>query len=275
MSHAHVTRARSPLNVLALLALTALGSGACRGDDTTAPGPRPAPSALLTAALDPALATPSTAPVQNLFGYVESLRLEEGNRMPAGGSLAATVTLDGTRIGPSTVTLSSSDPSIVTVPASVTVGVQQDAASFPVNAVAGAAGCAIITARVGSTPPKSKFVFVLPARVSSLVQLKLSPGTLSGFTFTTTATVDLLEPIGGDGVVMLSSSHPDVAVPASVTVPLVQQEGGILVGQLSLSIRYLAPRPSCAVITATKSGARSRVLLIAEPFPGSPSSELF
>jgi hypothetical protein len=165
-----------------------------------------------------------------------------------------------------TVTLANSNPSVLIVPATVVVGPPLGIKTFPVTAVAGAAGCGTISARVGTTPAKSTVVFVPPPPAPAQTPLRLAvPAQTLGVPGAVTGTVSLVLPLQlkPDGVVRLTSSNPAVLVPASVTVALRVDEMGVLLGEASFPITLTTSfsTNSCSVITATSAGAQGRGLL--------------
>jgi len=166
-----------------------------------------------------------------------------------------------------TVTLANSNPSVLIVPATVVVGPPLGIGTFTVSAVAGAAGCGTISARVGTTPTKSTVVFVPPPPAPAQTPLRLAvPAQMVGVPTTTTGTVSLLLPVQQpppNGVVQLTSSNPAVRVPPSVTVALHVDEMGVLLGQASFPITLTTSfsTNSCSVITGTTAGAQGRGLL--------------
>ena len=136
----------------------------------------------------------------------------------AGGSAGVgTVFLDkAAPAGGAAVALSSSNPSVVTVPASVTVPAGATSANFSVstNAVSAATTVTISAAYGGAT--RSMLVNVVPVALSSL---SLNPASLSsGSTSTGTVTLNLPAPAGGAAVSLASSAPAVASIPAAVTV---------------------------------------------------------
>lgn len=121
---------------------------------------------------------------------------------PAGGAL---------------VSLSSSNPAMASVPASVTVAAGASSAVFTVttSSVASTRTVDISASRRGVT--KTAALTVQPPAVSALT---LTPGTFAGGCGSSTGKVTLTAkaPAGGI-VVLLTSTNPVAVVPASVTVP--------------------------------------------------------
>ncbi len=161
----------------------------------------------------------------------------------ARGILVGYVKLNMSAPGRVAVNLQSSNPSVASVPASVTVPAQSDNGAFNVTAVSG--GCASITA---SYAGKKNSVDVVVHPASSATGFSLSVprenlhwGAPYTGTFTTDGTMS--------GTVYLSSSNPRAAsVPASIPVKTGQRNA-----QFSISTAGLG----CAIITATIKGGRS------------------
>jgi len=193
-----------------------------------------------------------------LFGLagVSSLSLSPTD-VQSGSTSTATVTLDAVppRAGVQ-VNLSNSNTSVATVPASVLVSGSRTK-NFSVGSVRGAAGCATISARVGTTS-RSAQLFVLPSNSSSPVTLTLSKSSVAGGG-SLTGRVVVAEPSAVGKVIQLGSSNPSVTVPASVT--LSPNEIGVAEATFNINTAVVAPS-TCSVITATLAGSpASRKLL--------------
>src|SRR5438309_1584293 len=137
-----------------------------------------------------------------------------------GSSSTGTVTLSGPApSGGAVVALSSSNTSVATVPASVTVPGNATSATFTVSTspVSTTTSVTISGSYNGTTLSASLTVTPAPPTLSSL---SLSPTSVTGGSSSTgTGTLSGPAPSGG-AVVSLSSNNPGVAsVPASVTVP--------------------------------------------------------
>jgi hypothetical protein len=134
-----------------------------------------------------------------------------------GSTSTGTVTLSGPApSGGAVVSLSSDNPSVASVPATVTVSAGQTTASFTATTSAVSTATRVtITASYGT----SRVTATLTVNPPSLVSLTLVPNTVRGGT-PSTGTVVLNGPAPAGGVlVRLSSSNPIlVNVPSSVTV---------------------------------------------------------
>jgi hypothetical protein len=132
----------------------------------------------------------------------------------AGGSGQGTVSLTGAALtGGASISLSSSNTAVATVPASVMVPAGSTSATFNVAAVG--AGTATITASLtGSTNQSATLTVTAGSKVSSIL-LGLS-SVVGGRSVNGTAVLTAAAPPGG-AVVELSTNGP-VSVPSSITV---------------------------------------------------------
>ena len=136
-----------------------------------------------------------------------------------GSPITGTVTLSGPApSGGTVVTLSSANPSVVTVPASVTIPAGQTSVDFTANTapVTQTTSVNVSASSGGTTVSTTLFVFVSTA-VSSVT---LSPASLVG-PASSTATVMLASaaPTGNAVVTLASSNTVFAVVPNSVSVP--------------------------------------------------------
>ena len=121
-----------------------------------------------------------------------------------------------------TISLSSSNPSVASVPSSVTASGDQTSANFTVSTASVTASTTVtITATLGSSSASATLtVNPVPATVPALQSVTISPGSVSGGgTATATATLNVAAPAGGAQVLLASSNTSASSVPASVTVP--------------------------------------------------------
>lgn len=211
-----------------------------------------------TAGVRRALALPAFAAISFAVADVSSLALSDDD-IASGGSAIGTVTLTSNPLlRATTVTLSSSKPSVATVPPSILVGGRTGKASFKVLAVSGAAGCTVISAKVGTTPAKSAILFVqAPVSPEVSAGLTLSKNSVGGGS-SLTGTFTVTPVTGQSSSAQLSSSNPAVTVPSSVQLSAV--EGGALSATFNISTTVVAPS-TCSVITATNAGRQVRKLL--------------
>src|SRR5207253_2282360 len=133
-------------------------------------------------------------------------------------SSTGTVTLSGPApTGGAVVSLSSSNPSVAAVPASVTVPAGASSASFLATTSAVVASTAFtISAAYGGASRTASLTVTPPT--ATLSSLTLTPPTRRASALSSTGTVTLSGPAPtGGAVVSLASSNPSVAaVPASV-----------------------------------------------------------
>jgi len=174
-----------------------------------------------------------------------------------GGSTAmGTVTLNGPApAGGLQVQLSSNNPNVASVPASVTVPAGQRTASFRVDTrVVASQTQVMITARLGNSSRQATLTVVPP----SIQSLSISPSTVRGGSNATgIVTLNAPAPPGGAVVPLRSSNSTVATVPASVTIPA---------GQTTAQFTVRTTRPSSSsvsvTITATYNGSRSAQLTV-------------
>jgi LmbE family N-acetylglucosaminyl deacetylase len=160
-----------------------------------------------------------TVTPSNTSGFsVSSLVLSPAN-VASGNSAVGTVTLNGVAPRGAVVALSSSLPTIASVPATLTVVPGSNTASFSLSTVYVTATTVVtISASLGGhTQVANLSVLQPPVIVASVV---VNPNTIGGGN-SATGTITLSGPApAGGAVIPLSNSLPAVAtVPASVTVP--------------------------------------------------------
>jgi Putative Ig domain len=120
------------------------------------------------------------------------------------------------------ISLTSSNPSVASVPSSVTASSDQTSANFTVSTASVTTSTTVtITATLGSSSASATLtVNPVPATVPALQSVTISPGSVSGGgTATATATLNVAAPAGGAQVLLASSNTSAASVPASVTVP--------------------------------------------------------
>jgi hypothetical protein len=187
-----------------------------------------------------------------------SLAVNPGS-VAGGQSSTGTVTLSGP--APSAgvgVTLSSTKPSVASVPAGVTVAAGATSAPFAVTTFAVGSSTPVTLSASYSGTSRTAALTVTPPPPPALSSLTLNPSTVTGGSSSTgTVALSGLAPAGGV-VVTLASSKPSVAaVPSSVTVAAGQSSAGFTVSTVTVSSQ------TSAVISASYSGAtRSATLTI-------------
>lgn len=165
--------------------------------------------------------------------------------------------------GGAVVTLSSSNPGIASVPASVTIAAGATNAGFAVaTSAVGANSSVTITGTYNGTSRSSALTVIPPPPAASLNSLTLNPTTVTGGgTSQGSVTLTSAAPSGG-AVVALSSSAAAASVPASVTV---------LAGATSATFVITTTAPAAATvatISAALAGVTSSATLTVNP-PGS------
>jgi hypothetical protein len=135
--------------------------------------------------------------------------------------VVATVSLTGNApSGGAVVTLSSSDPAVATLPASVTVPAGRSNAAVAVTAFRVTTPTPVeLTATYGGVSRSATLTVVPIPPPVNLVTIQLDPaGVAGGGSSTGTVVIDPPAPAGGTSV-PLKSTHALASVPASVTVP--------------------------------------------------------
>jgi hypothetical protein len=198
----------------------------------------------------PSPAGPTTIPLA-----VSSVALN-ATSVAAGNSVQGTVTLTAAApTGGANLSLSSSNPAVVTVQTLVAIQAGSSTATFTITAVA--VGTATITASLNSSTRQSPALTVMPAVVLSSISLSTS-SVVGGNLVTGTVTLTAAAPAGG-AVVSLSAGDP-VTVPASVSVP-----AGSASATFAISTRAVGGTIS-STITGTYGGASaSAVLSVTRP----------
>jgi hypothetical protein len=177
----------------------------------------------------------------------------------------ATVTLDGLApvLGTS-VFVSSSQPSVATVPAKFPIPAGRRSGTVAVTTSSGNGGCSTISARVaGGNETPMALISVRPTNTNASGPMRLTladsvvgGGSLQGFV--------ILRPSGAvPGTVQLTSSNPAVNVPATVSATNVTEVG--IVTPFNVTTSAVQYPGSCAVITATKGTLQTRILLRVMP----------
>ena len=155
-------------------------------------------------------------------GTVSSVSLSPATTTGTGGS-SGTVTLSAPApSGGTTVNLASSNPSVASVPATMTVPGAQTSGGFTVSTANPASSTtATITASIGSSSASATLtVNPQPPPAPALQSVTVSPGSVSGgSTATGTVTLNVAAPSGGAQVLLASSNSGAASVPASITIP--------------------------------------------------------
>ena len=231
------------------LALYSCGGNSSGSSPGTPPGGPPPPASLT---LSSVTLTPAT-----VNGGVPSTGLVTlSGAAPSGGAV---------------VTLSSSNTSVATVPASVTVPAGASSARFPVATTAVSSQTAVtISASYGSGSQQSAVLTVTPATSApTLTSLTVNPTSVNGGN-RSTGTVTLSSPAPAGGVVVsLSSSNTSVAtvpVPPSVNIP-----GGAASASFPVTTMTVSATTT-STITGSYAGVQQSAVLTITPQPTSGPS---
>jgi len=191
----------------------------------------------------PALKSLTVSPSTITGGATPQATLMLTGQAPAGGEV---------------VSLSSSNPSLASVPATVTVAAGSPSAVFNVQTSAVTANTDVsISATLNGTTLTSTFTLTPQQPLASL---SVSPSSVVG-TAGANGVVTLAAVATSDTQVLLSSSNPSVvSVPASATVPQGVKSGGFIIGTNP------AATTTTVTITATSGGVTKTATLTVAPF---------
>ena len=249
-------------------ALSVLLSGCTVSAPKPAPKPAPTTTPTVTAISTPTAtptprqtSTPTAAPAPAVAAALTSVKLNPAS-LQGGGTAAGTVALTAQApAGGAVVALSSSNPAIVSVAATMTVPagvssyftlVSTRAVTTTTTAVISATYSGVTrTAIVTATPPALH-------PTTALDSIFLDPSTVQTGTVRTSATLYFTAPTStGGAVVTLSSSNTSIAaLPPSITVPANSSTG-------AFDVIISSSGSGSAIISATYNGVtRSAVLTV-------------
>ena len=201
-----------------------------------------------------------TVTPSNSSGIVAASAAVNPTSVASGSSATGTVTLSGAAPDGAIVSLSSSNPSIASVPATVIVPSGANTANFQISTVYVTSTTSLtISASLGGVTRNASLTVLQPQVTVSSVTA--SPATIGGGN-STTGTVVLTgsAPTGGV-VVALSSNSPSVAsVPANVTVP-----AGATSATFPITTHALNS-PTSVTISASYAGQNSSTTVRVAPF---------
>jgi hypothetical protein len=173
----------------------------------------------------------------------------------ASGQGTVTITPAAPAAGAS-VTLSSSNPSVASVPATLAIASGTSSAPFAITAIG--AGTATFTATMNGSSGQSA-VLTVAARAVTLASISLDPsGLVGGDSARGTATLTGAAPAGG-AVVTLTGSDA-VTMPPSVTVP-----AGSTTAVFTIQTRSVASATSSTITGSYGGASASAVLAITSP----------
>lgn len=182
-----------------------------------------------------------------------------------GGTTTCTATLSAAApSGGSKVTLTSNN-TLLTLPASVTVASGATSASFTATAAATISSnqSATVTATLGASAQTAPIDLQAPLRVSAVACNPASLGQSGTSTCTVTLTGDA--PAGGS-TVTLSSNNTLLTVPASVTV----SAGAAVAAFSATASSSIATNQTATITAAMASGSAQASISLTAPTPGSP-----
>ncbi len=211
----------------------------------------------------------ATANLGVLVPVPESLTVAP-SLVTGGNSTTGTVNLvSAAPVGGQVVALASFDPSVVTVPATVTVPAGAMSASFPITTDLVSADKAVLISAEADDTAAVAVVLVRRIQVNGLA---LSPTIVAGGTSLTGAiSITRPAPAGGVTIALVSSNPSVAAVPATVTIP-----AGVVSAVFAISTEPVRTSES-PVIQARFGGSVARAVLKVNPskmatFTLSPSS---
>ena len=181
--------------------------------------------------------------------------LNLGRTSVTGGStVGATVALTGQAYrGGVVVNLTSNNPAVAKVPASVNVPQGSTTANFTVTTSAVSSATQVVLTASSGDSVKQVTLTVSPAAVRSLT---LTPAQLGGQKSTATVVLTGIAPNGGASVALASSNSSVAQVPATVTVP-----AGLTSATFTVTTSTVQAQ-TAVTITATYNGTQSKTLTV-------------
>ena len=163
-----------------------------------------------------------------------------------------------------TVTLTSSAPSVVAVPASVVVPAGSSSATFSLTSTAVSAQTSVnVTATFPTTPPTTSVVTLTVLPSPTVSALALAPPSVAGGG-TSTGTVTLSGPAPATGsTVNLTSNSPVASVPGTLAIPAGQTSGTFTINTSSTTVNVTATISAALNgLTATASLSVTKALAV-------------
>jgi hypothetical protein len=161
--------------------------------------------------------------------------------------------------GGAVVSISSSNPAVASVPASVTIASGVWSANFTVGTSAVTANTQVTV--TGTYQGVSRSAVLTVTAPAALQSLAVSPTSVAGGT-SASGTVTLTGPAGSSGaVVALSSNNPAATVPGSVTVPAGASSVRFTIGTSAVTVNTVA------TITSSYAGVSRTASLTVTPPP--------
>ena len=217
-----------------------------------------------TTAQAPVTLTPQAQPA--------SLTLNPTSTVGQSGGSFARVTIASPQSADLALPVTSSDPSVATVPSTVTIPAGATAGGFNISTAAVTTQTVVTISVSGGGATVSAPLTVLPSGSTStpgVTSVVLQPSSVTGGSSAqATVTLSSAAPAGGTAVQLTSSNASIAAVPASVTVP-----GGAASATAPVTTAAVAASTSVA-ITGTAGGASASGTLTVTPAQPSPSATL-
>lgn len=187
-----------------------------------------------------------------------------------GNSSSGTIVMSAGPAGDAAISLSSSNPSVASVPATATVPANSFTGSFVISTSAVAASTSVVITATYNGSSRTGTLTVTPAGASSvtLQSVTASPSSVEGGS-PTSAFVMLSGTAEADTTVSLSSSNPGlVSVPAGATVATGTTARGFTVTTTSVTTT------TTATISATYAGVtRTATVTVTPPAPPPPPAQ--
>ncbi|HYZ85932.1 MAG TPA: SBBP repeat-containing protein [Bryobacteraceae bacterium] len=162
------------------------------------------------------------------------------------------------------VSLASSDPNVVSIPASATIAQGASSANVAITTSPVTTGVAVtISASYNGVTKTTTLSILTPPPSPILTNLVTSPSTVTGGDSVTGAVVLSMAVWNSGFPVALSSNHPAASTPASVTVPQGSQSAAFPITTTAVTTSTVA------TITATAAGVTKTTSLTINP-PGPP-----
>ena len=202
---------------------------------------------------------PGTTPVFGLATVTAS-----SSTVTGGGSVTGTVSVNAPAPTSAVVSLASSNPGVVSVPANATIARGASSANFAITTSPVTTSVAVtISANYSGVTKTTSLSVLTPPPSPILTNLVTSPSTVTGGSSSTGVVVLSMAVWDSGFPVALSSSHPAASVPPSVTVAQGSQSAVFPITTTTVTATTVA------TITATAGGVTKTTTLTISP-PGPP-----
>jgi hypothetical protein len=184
----------------------------------------------------------------------------------SGGSATITVTLSGAAPSPNgaLVSASSSNPSLLSPPPTVTVQPGQTSASTTIGVGTVSTSTTVtLTASYAGSTSNATVTITPPASSLAISSVSITPSNLSSGAFATlSVTLNGIAPAGGAVVAIQTSDSTALPAPTTITVPPGQSTNGVSVQAGAVS------NPKNVTVTATYGGATQSASVTINPSAG-------